>query len=221
MKNLTIMLIIALVLVLYIITKKTEYLTSDEALQNIATLYNKNNMTVTNLNVTNNLTANNFTGIIVAYSGTTIPNGWAPCDGGKYKLDGAGKYTKDQSGAQTPDLRGRFICGVNPDDNPPKDSSGNNLREKLDLNVKGGEEMHTLTVSEMPTHTHIFNKRQIGCEGPNCTVKESAYQVAGITTKEWDYKMPTYDNFKNDPAGESKPHNNMPPYYVLLYIMKL
>jgi hypothetical protein len=70
---------------------------SDEAVQNIASLYNQGTLTVTSLNVTGafNLLP---TGIIVAWSGTTVPTGWVLCDGNN----------------GTPNLANKFILGGPP-----------------------------------------------------------------------------------------------------------
>ena len=65
-----------------------------------------------------------------------IPFGWALCNGQTY------------NDVTTPDLRGRFIFGFNPNDNGPldscgniiKDVNGNPLRTKLTNKMKGGEE---------------------------------------------------------------------------------
>lgn len=82
------------------------------------------------------------TGGIIMWSGTAPPPGWAMCDGAVH-----GTIT-------TPDLRGRFIVGYNPlltdYDQPgnlstPANTTGGDT---------GGEEKHTLTKSELPTHNH-------------------------------------------------------------------
>lgn len=94
--------IFILLILLYLIyrlpnTDTGEHLTiqSNEAVQDIASAYNTNNMTVTNLTVTGafNLLPR---GTIVAWTGSVPPNGWNFCDG----TNG------------TPDLRGRFIVGT-------------------------------------------------------------------------------------------------------------
>ena len=86
---------------------------SNEALQYIASVYNTQNMTVTNLNVTA------WKGMITMWSGdvNSIPSGWALCDGTK----------------GTPDLRGRFIVGS---------GQGANLTNRT-IGDKGGQENHT------------------------------------------------------------------------------
>lgn len=104
-----------------------EGFTSDEAIQNVASLYNQNKLTITDLDVTGNLNvAGNLSflpkGIIVSWAGATPPAGWAICDG--------------QNG--TPNLTDRFVLG-----GPPYGQAG-------------GAFSYTLTVAQMPTHNHNF-----------------------------------------------------------------
>jgi len=120
-------------------------------------------------------------GMIAAWRGTTPPSGWVLCDGNN----------------GTPDLRGRFVLGYNPD-------GGSYTINKL--NDVGGSEKHILTIEEMPTHNHGSHK--IADDNSSC--------VRGGGGCACDFR---WDNTGN--VGKSQPHNNMPPYYVLAYIMKL
>ena len=121
---------------LYIIRSKDklEHLTveSDEAIRNIASLYNADSMTVTNFKttgdsiITGNLAVSGTfnllpKGIIVAWTGNTAPAGWALCDG---------------TGG-TPDLRGKFIYGF-----------GAGSATKID--GTGGAESETLNLKNLP-----------------------------------------------------------------------
>jgi microcystin-dependent protein len=189
-----IVIIIVLLIFCYplLITQYTvEHLTvpSNEALQTIASVYNTNNLTVTNATV-DVLTARSIVastinflprGIIVSWTGSVAPAGWALCDGNN----------------GTPDLRGRFILGAGP---------GTNLTPRT-LNDTGGAENHVLTVGEMPAHNHtgVIGKYD-NCYGSG---KCSTSKFLGT-----DWK--TTDN-----TGGNAPHNNMPPYFVLAFIMKL
>lgn len=88
-------LILIISFIILIFKKNIENMTSDDAIQKIIETGDTNNLTVKNLIATGKL---NFLkkGIIVAWTGSNIPAGWALCNG--------------QNG--TPDLRGRFIIGT-------------------------------------------------------------------------------------------------------------
>jgi microcystin-dependent protein len=91
----------------------------------------------------------------------------------------------------TPDLRDRFIVGA-----------GN----EYSIGNTGGEKMHTLTIAEMPSHTHTgrFADQREDSSGDDTT-----YHVnKGATTN-------------SGSTGGDQPHENRPPYYALAFIMKL
>ena len=144
-------------------------------------------------------------GTIVAYTGKTAPQGWALCNG--------------KNG--TPDLRGRFIYGYG-------------TRSGSTINNKGGSETHKLSVSEMPqhrhtgttntdTHNHKYNARHKRWKVAKSCTAICKYSTVG------DYGKTSYTttsdshnhSFSTSNIGSSKAHNNMPPYHVLAYIMKL
>jgi microcystin-dependent protein len=114
-----------------------------------------------------------------------IPSGWVLCDGNN----------------GTPDLRGRFILGVNPSTNK------SSIYQTRELRTIGGEEKNTLTLSELPSHVHQSRGRCIkSCNSgswPRFLVENSREDTPSTRS-----------------TGYSQPHNNMPPYYVLAYIMK-
>jgi hypothetical protein len=100
-----------------------------------------------------------------------------------------------------PDLRGKFILGTNPNSNKNSSFMIN------EMGTTGGEEKHTLTIEEMPRHNHPDVVNDLGAGGDGAWYDSGGYRM----------------RMKNDKsfAGGDKPHNTMPPYYALAYIMKL
>ena len=124
-------------------------------------------------------------GVIVMWSGltTNIPPGWTLCDGNN----------------GTPDLRDRFVVGASQSDQGIAKSNVSGSP-----NQAGGEAFHTLTLAEMPAHTHsvqVFPNPIGGGEGN-------------------DLRRGVYTG-QTGSAGDGQPHNNLPPYYALVFIMKL
>lgn len=86
------------------------------------------------------------------------------------------------------------------------------------LGEQGGEQAHTLNISELPAHNHV----PVGS-----TNQPSAPSVAGnlwasSTAKNYNS---TFDNAMNPacilPTGGNQPHQNMSPYLVLNFIIAL
>ena len=91
-------------------------------------------------------------GAILPFSSDTIPNGWLLCDGSVIEQEDypelfevlAGNYgIISREEIRLPDLRGKVTVG--------KDSTDTDFNT---LGKTGGEKTHTLTVSEMPKHSH-------------------------------------------------------------------
>jgi microcystin-dependent protein len=165
-------------------------------------------------------------GLICMFSGSLIPFGWALCDGTTY-----GAFV-------TPDLRGRFIVGVDnikpaiqliatgqymplgliPSQTPtlaPNDGVTLNYGKPGNI---GGETGHALALAEMPAHTHSVTVSP--------TISSFNFTPSGIT---W---VGTGTAYSGDPSslplsvnetskGSNQIHENRPPYYVLAYIIKL
>ena len=94
-----------------------------------------------------------------------------------------------------PDLRDKFVLGAG---------------TAHAVGDTGGEETHTLTVAEMPNHRHVVNYSN----PDNTSTNGSQTRVSSIISSGTAQGDTTA-------VGGSQPHNNMPPYYALCYIMKL
>lgn len=121
------------------------------------------------------------TGMIILWSGAAdaIPSGFALCDGNN----------------STPNLSGRFVVGY--------DASNSDY----DVNDTGGSESVTLTVNQIPAHTHNIN-----------LAVRAFYQEPrnfGVGT---DGSANNSEDTGSTGGGQS--HENRPPYYALCYIMK-
>jgi microcystin-dependent protein len=143
--------------------------------------------------------------MVIAWVSETIPNGWAKCDNKWYKLvngittESVGP-PNDTDAIQTPDLRGRFLLGA---------GQGTGLLNRKLTDPLGGKEEHTLTLDQLPAHTHdhnIFRSDNDDCGAKNVFDCGNGGEKADVNIQY---------------TGGGQPHNNMPPYKVLYYIMKL
>ena len=166
-------------------------------------------------------------GTIVPYAGSTEPaDNWLLCDGravlqSEYPTLYA-VISDDYSPAASnttfnlPDLRGRFPLGLD-------NMGGNNAdsvtaAEAEELGGSSGTETHTLTEDEMPAHDHdaagsgsnlefMVKNRDTGSRFYHGTASTSHTGIIGSS-----------DETAED--GEDQPHNNMPPYLSLNYLIK-
>ena len=86
-------------------------------------------------------------------------------------------------------------------------SNGINRLTPRPIGVSGGEENVTLNINNIPSHNHNYNYNYTTGTTGNATaahVGDFATVFNGITST----------------IGIGRPHNNMPPFYVLIYIMK-
>ena len=154
----------------------------------------------TNLVVNGNITASTSgslsgygvtpVGGIIMWSGSPnqVPDGWALCNG------------QTANGHVTPNLSGKFIVGYSSSDS-----------DYNPVGKTGGEKKHTLTVAEMPSHTH--------------DMKFKSYDLAAA----WKDQRSFYSVNQGEEnqgkttqsTGGGQAHENRPPYYALCFIMRV
>jgi microcystin-dependent protein len=101
----------------------------------------------------------------------------------------------------TPNLSGRFIVASG----ETTDVRGE--KRSFAVGSSSGEFQHQLTIAEMPSHTHKLTTQGGGSGGIGEAYDSGRYQFPRepLTTS----------------TGGDQPHNNLPPYYALAFIMKL
>jgi microcystin-dependent protein len=90
----------------------------------------------------------------------------------------------------------------------------------FNLGMAGGEAAHTLTVPEMPSHTHTAQGVSTAATSPTATNNTWATSTAN------PYNTQPPPNTTLNPAtvamaGGGQPHDNMPPYLTLNFVIAL
>ena len=148
------------------------------------------------------------------FSFVFAPKGWALCNGqllpinqnqALFSLLGTTFGGDGRVNFALPDLRGRTPIHV---------GSGHTLGER------GGEQAHTLSIAELPTHTHIVSASSL--EG---NVDDGNAHLLADTPAQL-YRQGGSENTTLQPAsitnvGGSQTHNNMQPFLTLSFCIAL
>lgn len=136
-------------------------------------------------------------GTIAIWKGaaSAIPYGWLLCDGAN----------------GTPDLRSRFVYGAGGDSNTKSEyvSGWNNVNGHLAVGTAGGEETHRLLIAEMPNHSHTYQRHIVYSEQVPRDNADINYMAS-----------PSLSSYETSSVGGNQPHNIMPRFFALCYIMK-
>jgi microcystin-dependent protein len=168
-------------------------------------------------------------GMVMPFAGTSAPSGWLLTYGQAVSrttyaelFSAIGTTYGSGDGSTTfnlPDLRGRAVAGQ--DD--MGGSSANRLTNQsggLDgdtLGATGGAETHTLTTSQMPSHSHTLSSNALlktvdGTSGGNVGPSEGSQ--SGTSNDSGLISGST------EAAGGGAAHNNVQPTIILNYIIK-
>ena len=148
-------------------------------------------------------------GGVMEFAGITAPEGWLICDGSAisritystlFSVISTIYGTGDGSTTfNIPNIKGKVIVGY--------DSTQTEFNS---LGETGGEATHKLSVAEMPSHQHEL------------TIDSDAgsYHASGV---DWmtGSAMRHYAGDMISSTGGNQPHNNLQPYIVLNYIIKV
>jgi microcystin-dependent protein len=162
-----------------------------------------------------------FIGEIRVFAGNFAPVGYAFCNGqllsiaqntALFSILGTTYGGNGTTNFALPDLQGRAALGQ---------GQGPGLQPYV-IGEIGGEETVTLTVAEMPVHSHALEgaaSQSTAAPGPSVVLGTTsglvpAYGGANAIT-------PLAPGAISPPPGSGQPHENMQPYLVLNYIIAL
>lgn len=187
-----------------------------------------------------------FIGQIVLFGGNFAPRGWALCEGqllaisqnsALFSIIGTIYGGDGRTTFALPDLRGRV---------PISSGRGPGLTDRR-IGSRSGQEIHTLTTLEMPSHNHLTSNNNATDQhvilSTETAVNEipqtgdvpavSNYPDGLATQKVKSFGPPTSGNFVNGQTlsgnaglnvlnnGGNQAHNNMQPYLTTNYIIAL
>ncbi len=169
-----------------------------------------------------------YIGEIRLFAGVRCPAGWAFCDGRSLPISAyndlfsliGNTYGGSSTTFGIPDFRGRIVLSSGP---------GIGLSPR-NLAQTGGTETITLTLAQMPAHTHSF---AVSTATTGSTPSPSSYTFVGIPTSSQPspvcYIPDAPSGLTVQPlnagvvteTGGGAAHNNMQPFLAVNYIMAL
>jgi len=159
-----------------------------------------------------------FLGEIVIFAFNFAPRGWAQCSGqllpinqnqALFSLLGTMYGGNGQTTFALPDIRGRVPVGI---------GHGNGLTP-WSPGDKRGTESHSLTVDEIPFHTHTI--RVASSTGNEQSPQGHYLAGAASGVPSWSEMSSGYNPTAVAQTGNSQPHNNRQPFATLNYAIAL
>jgi microcystin-dependent protein len=160
-----------------------------------------------------------YLGEIRMFGGNFAPAGWAFCDGQPllisendrlFNLIGTTYGGNGETTFALPDLRGRL----------PLHAGTGSDGVTYTLGQMAGEESVTLTVNQIPAHTHLVN-----VDENSGTQVSPTNNILAQSQNPQMYRALTPTLAMNassvQPAGGSQPHDNMMPFLVISFIISL
>ena len=146
-------------------------------------------------------------GSIIMWGGDkdAIPSGWQICDG----RDIGG-------GRRTPDLRGRFPVGYGANGNSVAGGSDVWDSQYSSPGIgSGGANRIAISAAQMPSHAHmVTNQWQSGTNSDSSNRERRVFYNGGNNLR-------YVQAYSTDSTGNGQPHENRPPFYVVVFIMKI
>lgn len=152
----------------------------------------------------------NMLGTIVAVTRETLHSSMLLCDGSVYnKVDFPQLWEvlpasmKDATSLTLPDLRNLFLVGAGLD---------------YELADTGGADTVTLTIEEMPSHSHTNSPHSHSEIAATSTIVNGGVEAPAASAT----PFPTSTGFSSvtiDNTGGGEAHENRPPFYAVVYAM--
>lgn len=173
--------------------------------------------THTQLNATTASGVLNSPGMVILFAGSQaqIPAGWQLCNG----------TGTTSTGIPVPDLRSKFIQGATGDGGvTPRNSTGGALTHNHTLSINGT----ALTIAQIPAHTHSKTYTYVAGGALNLGFiynDPNIYHGGGDSRTTAGPKTMTTSSTGSGAVhthtGSTGVSNNVPPYFALMYIIKL
>jgi microcystin-dependent protein len=146
-------------------------------------------------------------GAVMEYAGSTAPEGWLLCQGQSllrsdyptlFAAIGTTYGSADSTHFNVPNTKGRVVVGL--------DTSQSEFNA---LNEKAGAKTHTLSLAEMPSHSHAMTRTTAGGSG-----------ITGTGIPPHNNAPAGGGQAVTDLVGSGSAHNNLQPYIVMNHIIK-